>query len=100
VQYNSTTATFTALPINLGPSTNQTYLVLYGTGIRDATLSSIAMTIGGQTVAPLYAGLQGQYSGEDQINVQVPNSLAGSGDVAITLTAAGIASNTVHVTIQ
>jgi uncharacterized protein (TIGR03437 family) len=100
VQYNSSTATFTAVPINLGPSTNTTYLVLYGTGIRDATLSSITITIGDQTVAPLYAGLQGQYSGEDQINVQIPNSLAGTGDVAITLTAAGIASNTVHVTIQ
>jgi uncharacterized protein (TIGR03437 family) len=36
----------------------------------------------------------------DQVNVQLPASLAGSGTVAIQLTASGIAANTVQIAIQ
>jgi uncharacterized protein (TIGR03437 family) len=38
--------------------------------------------------------------GLDQINVLLPSALAGSGDVSVVLTAAGIAANSVHVTIN
>ena len=33
-----------------------------------------------------FAGAQGQFTGEDQINVQLPHSLAGSGTVNLVLT--------------
>jgi uncharacterized protein (TIGR03437 family) len=36
----------------------------------------------------------------DQINVLLPASLAGSGTVALQLTASGIAANAVQVAIQ
>jgi len=47
-----------------------------------------------------YAGAQSQYPGLDQVNVTVPYSLKGAGDVAITVTAAAPASNAVHGTIE
>ncbi|MGH9807015.1 MAG: FG-GAP-like repeat-containing protein, partial [Terriglobia bacterium] len=48
------------LPINLGPSTDQVYLILYGTGIRGrSALSNVSVTIGGANAQVLYAGPQG-----------------------------------------
>ena len=57
------------------------------------------MTVNGVNVPVLYAG-NGGYPGIDQINVMLPASLAGSGTVALQLTASGIAANTLQVAIQ
>jgi uncharacterized protein (TIGR03437 family) len=38
--------------------------------------------------------------GLDQVNVQLPSSLAGKGNVTILLTASGLAANPVNITIQ
>jgi uncharacterized protein (TIGR03437 family) len=50
--------------------------------------------------APIYAGAQPQYAGLDQIDVLLPQSLAGKGDVVIQVTVDGQAANPGHVTIQ
>ena len=73
-------------------------LVLYGTGIRGA--SSVTATIGGVPSDVLYAGAQPQLIGLDQVNVRVPQSLAGRGEVPIVLTAGGRQSNAVTVAIR
>lgn len=87
-----------ALPVSLGPSTEQIYLELYGTGIRNAT--TVTVTVGGLNVPVLFAGAA-SFEGEDQINVgPLPASLAGQGSVNIVLTADGQAANTVNITIQ
>jgi uncharacterized protein (TIGR03437 family) len=99
-QYNSATGKFSATPINLGPASTQTFLIIYGTGIRNAPLSQISVSVGGQTATPAFAGIQGTFAGLDQVNLGIPHSLAGTGDVAISLTAGGITSNPVHVTVQ
>jgi uncharacterized protein (TIGR03437 family) len=88
-----------ALPVSLGPSTEQVYLELYGTGFRNA--KSITATVGGVSVPILGWAAQGQYVGEDQVNIgPLPRSLAGAGNVNIVITADGKAANTVNVTIQ
>ncbi len=88
-----------ALPIDLGPTGEDVYLVLYGTGVRGAT--KVSATIGGVSVPVLFTGAQGQFAGEDQINVgPIPRSLAGRGNIPVILTADGIAANTVNVTIR
>jgi uncharacterized protein (TIGR03437 family) len=89
-----------ATPINLAASADPTYLVLYGTGIHNAPLSQVSVVIGGVTVAPAYAGMQGTFAGLDQVNVPIPSSLAGAGSVAVTVMAGGVASNMVYVTIE
>jgi uncharacterized protein (TIGR03437 family) len=84
------------LPIDL--SQGQVYLILYGTGIRNAT--NVTVTVGGLSVPSAFAA-QGFYAGEDQVNVgPLPASLAGKGSVSIVLTADGVAANTVNVTIK
>ena len=70
-----------ALPIDLGPATDQIYLTLWGTGILQA--KSVAVTVGGQEVGVLYWGPQRlsagvNLAGVEQLNIgPLPRSLAG-----------------------
>ena len=95
----------TALPIDLGSETDTVYLVLYGTGIRNA--GSASATVGGAVNAPItYLGPQGTYQGVDQVNVQLPRSLASSlasmdaRTWVLQLTVDGQPSNQVTLLIQ
>jgi uncharacterized protein (TIGR03437 family) len=77
------------------------YLTLYGTGIRNAGSSSnVTVTINGIDVPVLYAGSQPSFTGLDQVNVQLPASLRGSGVTNIVLTANGQTANPVTIDIQ
>ena len=105
----TTTVTFTcaqpgnctATPIVLGGAADQTVLELYGTGIRGRkSLDNVTCTIGGIAAPVLYAGPQGQYAGEDQVNVSLPSALAGAGPVSIKLMVDGSPANTVTVVIR
>src|ERR1035438_10147577 len=49
---------------------------------------------------PVCSTAQPQYPGLDQINVLLPPSLAGAGDVVIQVTVDGQAANPGHVTIR
>jgi uncharacterized protein (TIGR03437 family) len=85
-------------PIVLDPNA-QVYLFLYGTGIRHG--SNVTANLGSLKNQPVeYAGAQGFYVGEDQINVLLPQSLKGAGVVNVTLTADGFTTNTVQIEIQ
>ena len=91
--------TCVAVPFDV--SGNNTALVLYGTGIQNrAALSEVTVTIGSQTLSAAYAGAAPNYAGEDQVNVLLPSSLAGSGTVNVSVTVSGIVSNVVTVAIQ
>jgi uncharacterized protein (TIGR03437 family) len=88
-------------PIDLGPSGSQTYLVLYGSGLRgNADLAKVTAVIGGIRATVLYAGPQPEYAGLDQVNLLVPESLRGAGTVDLTLNVAGSDSNVVQVAFQ
>jgi uncharacterized protein (TIGR03437 family) len=64
-------------------------------------LSRVSATIGGEAVAVLFAGDQGQFAGLDQVNLgPVPRTLAGRGQVEIVVRVSGKASNAVTVTIE
>jgi uncharacterized protein (TIGR03437 family) len=87
------------VPVPVATTGQPTYLVLYGTGIRNHT-TPVTVNLGTSTVTATYAGPQGTYAGLDQINVPVPASLAGAGAAEVTLHADGAASNTVLVDFQ
>jgi uncharacterized protein (TIGR03437 family) len=89
--------TMVAVPVNI-VSTDQYFLVLYGTGLRFA--NSVTCTINGQAVNVTFAGAQPSFLGLDQVNVAIPPSLKGAGQVNIVLNVDGEASNTVTVTFQ
>jgi uncharacterized protein (TIGR03437 family) len=88
------------VPVNLGPVTDQVFLILYGTGFRAAGTANTSITIGGQKAQVSFAGPQGAFAGLDQVNVLVPRSLAGSGSVNVVLTASGQTANTVNISVQ
>ncbi len=89
-----------AIPIDPGPPTDQVVLILFGTGIRGRTaLSAVRVEIGGQRAEVLYADSQGDFVGLDQVNVLIPRSLAGRGEVPVVLTVDGRTANTVTVNV-
>ncbi len=62
-------------------------------------IANVSATVNGVDTPVIFAGNAG-YAGVDQVNVQLPATLAGSGTAAVQLTASGIAANTVQVAIQ
>ncbi len=88
-------------PLNLGPETDQVFLVLFGTGIRSRSdLSRVNIKIGGTDATALYAGPQGAFVGLDQVNLLAPRSLIGRGIVDVVVTIDGKVANTVKVHIR
>ena len=63
-------------------------------------LANVAVTLGGTNAQVLYAGAQGSLVGLDQINVLIPRSLIGRGEIDVVLTVNGKATNTVRVSIK
>jgi uncharacterized protein (TIGR03437 family) len=75
-------------PIDLGGENDVVVLELYGTGLRHlSSLSAVTAQINNQNAPVLYAGPQPNYQGLDQVNVQIPRSLAGAGEATLVLTA-------------
>jgi endoglucanase len=96
--YNTAQGQFVPVPIAFNG--DQLVLVLFGTGLDQATASNTTVTVSYAPVTVNYAGAQGQYVGEDQINVQLPSSLAGSGEVPVQVTVGGVPANPVTITFQ
>ena len=91
----------TTIPIDVSNPSDHFYLVMFGTGFRGrSSLQQVSVTIGNQSVPVLYAGAQGQYEGFDQMNVQLPSSLAGGGVVNVVATVNGAQANVVQIQIQ
>lgn len=100
-QTDPTSGRIVAIPIDLGPATDQVYLSLYGTGMRQRTsLDAVKVTVGGVDVPVSYAGSQGTLIGLDQLNVLLPQELRGRGDVDVLVTVDGLTSNVVHIRVQ
>jgi len=100
-QLNPVTQRYEPLAIDLGPPTDRLVLALFGTGFRArSSLEMVSATVGGVLVVVDYAGPQGQMEGVDQANLFLARSLAGRGDVEVTLVVEGQPTNTVVVRIQ
>jgi len=91
-----------AVPIDLGGSEDQVYVVLYGTGIRhNSGLAAVTVTVNGLNVPVQYASVAPGYPGLDQVNIgPLPPSLRGAGVVPVVFTADGQSANAVTSTIQ
>ena len=72
-------------------------VLLFGTGIRDG--SAITATINGDPAAVVGSGASSEFSGLDQVNVQIDPSLAGSGDLTIQIRVDGVPANAVTVNV-
>ena len=90
-----------AVPMDLGASSDVLVVELYGTGIRGrSSLTNVIAEIGGAPAVVAYAGSQPQFAGLDQVNLYVPRSLAGAGEVPVVLTVDGVTANVVTVSIK
>ncbi len=101
VRWDATLSRFVAEPIDLTNANEQVFLILYGTGWRNNLSRAAASVRIGATAYPVdYAGAQGAFIGLDQINLLLPKSLAGSGEVDVSVTVDGKVSNTVKINIK
>jgi uncharacterized protein (TIGR03437 family) len=60
----------------------------------------VTALIGGVRAEVLYAGAQGTIDGLDQVNLKIPRSLIGRGEVEVTLQMDGQRTNPVIIHIQ
>lgn len=98
---NSSTNKFEAASIDFGATTDQLFLIAFGTGFRyRSALSAVTCTIGGTAATVSYAGDQGTLVGLDQLNVSLPRSLAGRGSADLVLSVDGKSANTVTLSFK
>jgi uncharacterized protein (TIGR03437 family) len=97
--HQSSANTLIAAPIDLGPDSDETYLILFGSGLGKSNPQAAA-SIGGIAVTPSYAGPQEFFPGLDQFNLPIPRTLSGKGKVDVTVTVGGRTSNRVNITVK
>lgn len=105
----------TDVVLETGDNARPTYLVLYGTGVRnapaanpndtDGVAEAVKVTIQGIPAQVTYAGAQGagapgSFAGLDQINVIIPKELAGFGVVNVQVSIIGMNAVSNKVTIK
>ena len=97
-----TSAGCSLIPIDLKAAPpGQIYLILYGTGIRNASPpSQVSVNIGGVNLPVTFIGAQGQYPGLDQVNVALPAALEGRGRVVAALAVNGQRANIAELAFQ
>lgn len=101
VRFDSAQNKYVPIPIDFGAGNDELYLVLYGTGIRGhGGLNNVRATVGGVESEVVYASGHCCYVGVDQVNIRLPNSLAGRGDVDVVLTVDGVAANAVKLNFK
>jgi uncharacterized protein (TIGR03437 family) len=76
---------------------SSTFLALFATGLNTAPAPTV--TIGGVPVTVTFFGAAPCCAGLQQINVMLPDSLAGAGRVPVVVTSAAHSSNTVQVVL-
>jgi uncharacterized protein (TIGR03437 family) len=102
---------FVPSPIDLGPTGEQVFLVLYGVGFRNApntdgnpnngSAENVTVTVGGETVPALYSGAAPGFIGLDQCTIgPLPRSLAGRGEVDVVMTVSGKTANKVKISVR
>jgi uncharacterized protein (TIGR03437 family) len=100
-QFDAAQNKFVSIPLDLGPTTDRVYLILFGSGIRfRSSLSSVIATIGGTYAQVSFAEAQPGLVGVDQVNVLVPRSLARRGEVDVLLTVDALMANPTRINIK
>jgi uncharacterized protein (TIGR03437 family) len=101
IRFDPGSSTFVPIPIDLGPETDQVFLVLYGTAFRNRTsLAAVTAQIGGANAQVLDALAHPDYVGLDQANIRINRALAGRGNVDVILTVDSVTANTVQINVK
>ncbi len=88
-----------AVGIDLGEGGDEVYLLLFGTGMRAASL--VTAMVGGEPVGVIGPAPSSEFEGVDQVNLgPLPRSLAGRSAAEVVLDADGIPANVVTVSFH
>ncbi|MBI1763386.1 MAG: IPT/TIG domain-containing protein [Acidobacteria bacterium] len=95
--------------INLGPTGERVFLILFLCGIRglpnsdgnsgNGVAENVRVLIGGIEQTPIFANKQGGLVGVDQINVEIPRELLGRGKIKTAVIGGGLSSLEVEIEI-
>jgi uncharacterized protein (TIGR03437 family) len=97
-QFDPAQNRFVARPLDLGPESDQLFLLVFGTGSRfRSSLAKVTAKLGEEDTTVSYAGAQGNLVGLDQVNLRVPRSLLGRGEVELKLQVDGQMTNGVKL---
>jgi uncharacterized protein (TIGR03437 family) len=100
-QFDTQQNRFLPVPLEVGAAGERLFLVLFGTGLRFRSgLDKVTVKLGGVEAPIFFAGAQGQLDGLDQLNLEVPATLAGRGLVNVELSVDGQAANTVQIALK
>ena len=89
-----------SLPIALSTA-SRAVLTLYASGIRNrASLDSVRATISGINIPVLYAGPSERFPWIDQVDLELPHSLARAGRVLVFVTVEEQAANPVQILLE
>jgi uncharacterized protein (TIGR03437 family) len=99
--YDQTRRRFVPRPIDLGDATDSVYLILFGSGIRGrSTQGAVSVKFAEFDSPAIYAGPQGDFAGLDQVNVLIPRTLKGRGEVRLICSVDGILANQGRIAFQ
>lgn len=100
-ELNPNTKRYELLPIDFGATTDQLFLVIFGTGFRNRSgLSAVTATLGGAAAEVTFASAQGTLIGVDQANIRLPRNLIGRDVVDLVLQVDGKMANSVNINIK
>lgn len=103
------TRRYVATPIDLGGANDQVFLILFGSGWRNRSaltgVTARAVPVNSPIAIPvdlpvIFAGSQGGLVGLDQLNLRLPRTLQGRGELEVQLTVDGKPANAVRVTFR
>lgn len=90
----------TARAISVGTTAQPNFLVLYGTGLRRrSSMTNVRVLIGGVQAEVSFLGAHSRLVGVDQMNIKLPQTLRGRGNVDVVVMIDGKMANTVTVNI-
>ncbi len=90
----------TAKVLTVGTTAKPNYLVLYGTGLRRrSSMTNVKVLIGGVQAEVSFLGAHSRLVGVDQMNIKLPQTVRGRGNVDVVVTIDGKNANTVTINI-
>ena len=90
----------TARAISVGTTAQPNFLVLYGTGLRRrSSMTNVRVLIGGVQAEVSFLGAHSRLVGVDQMNIKLPQTLRGRGNVDVAVIIDGKMANTVTINI-
>lgn len=95
------TSRYVTRPIDFAPTTEDIYIELYGTGIRNrSSQANVSVEIGGVTIPVEYASVAPGFVGLDQVNIKLPAIVDNRGEVDLTVIVDGQRTKTLKINIK